>query len=72
MEKKELLPCPSCKNKPILETMEYSECSRPFGDRFLAKVTCQNCDTTISSDFEDRLEDATYEATRLWNSQQDK
>lgn len=69
MEKEQaLVPCPSCGKAPSVDIMEYSECARPFGDRFIVKVICKQCHLSSSSDFEERAEDAKQDAIKYWNA----
>ena len=70
----ELKPCPFCGKANFIELdyIEHSEKSRPYGYRYVGKVSCVSCGVSVtSSGFHDSAEEAYIAAAQRWNRRAD-
>ena len=66
----ELKPCPFCgkANWIELDYIEHTLKTRPFGYRYVGKVSCVSCGVTMtSSGFYDSADSAYMAAAKRWN-----
>ena len=66
----ELKPCPFCgkANWIELDYIEHTQKTRPFGYRYVGKVSCVSCGVTMtSSGFHDSADSACMAAAKRWN-----